>query len=150
MQKIWRTDSPYDPLIVMLGIMLLFSIVNMFTVGPTVFNVVVAIVAFVVCGLLIWHAWKIIDLTVVVNKYLSQHNCIEWVDEVTPIFKDGVLRAVTIDLMQYLLANEDGKYSVIYDEVDKRVMVCRFVFNDDMDRVMVVVEYLGQVDVFTN
>ena len=149
-QKIWRADNAYDSLVIMFGLMLIFAIMNMFTVGLTTLNVIAAVVAVVVCGLSIWHAWKMFDLDMVVNKYLQQHKCIEWIEEVTPVFWSGRLASVVIDLKPYFMVGVEGEYYVSWDNVDSRIAVYRFEFMKDQDRVMTVVEYQGQVDVYTN
>lgn len=150
MNKVWRADNPYDSLVIMVGLFFGFSVLNMFTVGLNVTNSVFAVVTFVICGFLVRQAWKIFHLDVIVNKYLIGRKCVGWVEEVTPVFWSGRLASVVVDLTQYFVAGLEGKYDTISDDVDERVTVYRFVFDDDLDRVMIVVEYQGQVDVYIN
>lgn len=150
MKKVWLPDNVYASLILIVSILLLVSLCSMVLEGVNAINVAFGVCLLAADAILLYFWMKVLKLAVKVNNYLFEHKCFEWVEEVTLVFKNSVLRAVTIDLTQYLLADVEGKYNVIYDDVDERVTVYRYQFFDDWDRVLIVVEYQGQVDVYTN
>jgi hypothetical protein len=150
MKRLWYVDYEYGLFIWMFIIVMVMCGWDAISNGPNYLNSFASLVTSIIIWKLVALARKSSELQEKVNKFLGDVGCVAWVEYATPVFRDGELQSVVVELTQYLLSGEPGKYSVGQSYVDEQVTVYVINISGQNAKKLVVVVYLSEVDVFSN